>query len=39
MNEIKIIGMEVVRMKRENKFEDRKAKMIYEAHVSRCWRY
>jgi len=38
MNEIKITGMEVVMMKREDKFEDMKSKMMYEAHVSRCTR-
>ena len=38
MNKIKITGMEVVMMKREDKFEDMKSKMMYDAHVSRCTR-
>jgi hypothetical protein len=39
MNEKKITGMEVKIMRRENKYEDFKSKMIYEAHVSRCLRF
>jgi hypothetical protein len=38
MDEIKITGLEVGKMKRGNEFEDMKSKMIYDAHVSRCTR-
>jgi hypothetical protein len=39
MSEIKITGMEVVRMKRVKKLADKKSEMMYKAHVSRCLRY